>query len=92
MTDNSIMNYEYRDPTYSWKVEERVKLSIKVLLWVLIVAGFVTILHLTVEPKLPRAEAKRVDDSVICSHVSEYPIEQHGAIIKYCVDLQKRGL
>lgn len=94
MTNHSIMDWERRDPLEMWKIEERVRCSALVLMWVIILAGFVAILHLAVEPNiLPKAQASVIeDDSYICTHIGEYPIEQHKAITSYCTDLMKRGL
>lgn len=37
-------------------------------------------------------ETRTKDDSYICTHIHEYPIEQHRAILDYCKGLMERGL
>lgn len=37
-------------------------------------------------------ETTLIDDAYICTHIHEYPIEQHEAILDYCIGLKERGL
>lgn len=68
--------------------------------WLIVLAvvlGLVAFLHFVVLPwvmqPIEKAEAPEfIDDAFICSHIHEYPFEQHEAITRYCIDLKKRGL
>lgn len=58
----------------------------------LIGAMVVTVLNFTVGSRIEVKAAPIVDDTYICTHIHEYPIEQHEAILDYCVGLMERGL
>lgn len=89
--EHSIAKWEYRDPTYSWKEEERVKASVKILFWVLIGAALVTLLHFSVSAKIPITHAQ-VDDASICSEALMFFVSGETEVVDYCVDLAARKL
>lgn len=86
----SFYGYDRRDPIEVWNRQETIRSSSLVLMWVLIIAGLVLILHLTVEPRIgiKKAEAALVDDKVLCSN----PLTESREVGEYCWDLFQRGL
>lgn len=92
---HSIMNYDRR--RQDWLAElnrgEREMFWVKFILWVFIFLLGATLANSLI-PVSNAAEEKDtyIDDTFICTHIHEYPIEQHKAITDYCIDLAKRGL
>lgn len=105
-THPSIMSYDRRvpgehlrpwyghtkDPLKEINFWERYEKGMAILCGLILLVAF---LHFVVEPNihLKKAEAAPLqDDTYICTHIGDYPIEQHKAITSYCYSLMERGL
>lgn len=80
--------------THSWEYRSRRTSDrwFRFIGWMVIFLLGATLLNSLVPVSNASEKETYIDDAYICSHIHEYPIEQHKPILDYCIDLHERGL